>query len=79
MARTERAGRVEVLGVVDDVLTNKTKYDVLMQIVHEVQRPLDDDDGKRILANIKTLRERFEPKLVAKEKGRRSSRAVKAA
>jgi len=58
-----------MLGVVDDVRTNNTKHDTLMQIAHEVRQSLDNEDGQQMLANIRTLRAHFEPE--AKEKASR--------
>jgi site-specific DNA recombinase len=63
------------LGVGDDVRTNNTKHDTLMRIAHEVAQLLRDEDGKQILANIRTLRERFEPKILAKEDASKPRRA----
>jgi len=65
----------DFLGVVDDVRTNDTKRDMVMRIVHEVRQSLSDEDGKEILANIRTLRERFEPETVAKEQALKARRA----
>ena len=67
------------LGVGDDVRTNNTKHDMLMGIAHEVGQLLDDDDGKQIRANIRTLREKFEPEVVALEDAKRVRRAKAAA
>ena len=69
------------VGVVDDVRTNNTKHDTLMQIAHEVRQSLDNEDGQQILTNIWTLRERFEPEVVANENASRSHpvKIVKAA
>lgn len=64
-----------LLGVVDDVRTNRTKYDMLKQIAHEVRQSLDNEDGEKILANIRTLRETFEPEVVAKEDAEHARRA----
>ena len=54
---------------------------MLIRIAHEVGQLLDNEDGKQILANIRTLRERFEPEVVAKEdalKARRTKAAARA-
>lgn len=64
-----------LLGVGDDVRTNHAKYDTLKRIVHEVRQSLDNEEGARILANIRTLRETFEPEVVAKEDAQRVRRA----
>jgi site-specific DNA recombinase len=64
-----------LLGVDDDVRTKHTKYDMLRQIAHEVKQSLDNEEGERILANIRTLRERFEPDAMAKEDAERARRA----
>jgi DNA invertase Pin-like site-specific DNA recombinase len=53
------------LGDVEDVRTFEAKCDEVRQIVNEVRRALDDDEGKRILNNIRILRERFEPDVLA--------------
>ena len=63
------------LGVGDDVRTNHTQYDMLKQIAHDVRLSLDNEDGEEILANIRTLRETFEPEVVAKEDAERARRA----
>jgi len=63
------------LGVGDDVRTNHTQYDMLKRIAHDVRQSLDDEDGEMILANIRTLRETFEPEVVAKEEAERARRA----
>jgi hypothetical protein len=46
-----------------------------MRIVHDVRKLLDDEEGKTILANIRTLREEFEPEGVAKENVLKTRRA----
>ncbi len=66
--RTQCDGVILGLGVVSDVRTNNTKHDTLMRIAHEVGQLLDNEDGKQILANIRTLRERFEPETLVKER-----------
>ncbi len=55
------------LGVIDDVRTNNTKHDMLMRIAHEVGQMLSDQEGKQILANIRMLRERFEPEALVRK------------
>jgi hypothetical protein len=40
---------------------------------------LNDEDGKKILANIRTLREKFEPEVLALEDAKRVRRAKAAA
>jgi DNA invertase Pin-like site-specific DNA recombinase len=66
------------LGVVGDVRTNNTKHDMLMRIAHEVGQMLNNEDGKQILANIRTLRDRFEPEMLANaSKSRRAKAASK--
>jgi site-specific DNA recombinase len=67
------------LGVGDDVRTFNTRCDEVIQIAHEVRRSLDNEDGKRILANMRTLRERFEPEVVAKEDAEQARREKAAA
>jgi hypothetical protein len=47
---------------------------MLKQIAHDVRHSLDNEDGEKILANIKTLREKFEPEIVAKEDAERARR-----
>jgi site-specific DNA recombinase len=63
------------LGVGDDVRTNHTKYDMLRQIAHEVQQSFENEDGEKILANIRTLRKTFEPETVATEEAAHARRA----
>jgi hypothetical protein len=65
--RTPCYGVILKLGVVDDVRTYNTKCDLLLRIAQKVRQSLDNEDGKQILANIRTLRGRFEPEVVAKE------------
>jgi hypothetical protein len=53
------------LGVGDDVRTSRSK---IARLAVKIWRDLRDEDGQRILQNIRLLRERFEPELVAKKK-----------
>lgn len=46
---------------------NNAHYARLMRSAHEVRKSLNNEEGKQILANIRTLRERFEPEVLAKE------------
>ncbi len=64
------------LGVVDDVRTLRGKF---ARLVKRIWRSVQDEDGQRILQNIKALRERFEPEVVAKEDALRYRRAKAAA
>jgi hypothetical protein len=66
------------LGVIDDVRTFNTKYDKVKRVAHEVARSLDNEDGKQILANIRTLRQRFEPEVLAKDEPVKAHRAKSA-
>ena len=65
------------LGVIDDVRTNNTKHDTMMRLSHEVGQMLSEQEGKQILANIRMLRERFEPEALVKKasKHRRATAA----
>jgi site-specific DNA recombinase len=67
-----------LLGDVDDVRTFHTKYDKVIRVAHEVARSLDNEEGQQILANIRTLRQRFEPEVFGKENPlkARSAKAV---
>ena len=55
------------LGVVDDVRTFDAKRDNVLRIANEVRRTLDTDEGRQILQNIRSLRDRFEPEALAKD------------
>jgi site-specific DNA recombinase len=57
-----------LLGVVDDVRTLRGTFAKLSK---RILSALLDEDGQRILKNIRVLRERFEPEVVAKEKASR--------
>jgi hypothetical protein len=52
------------LGVVDDVRTLPGNF---TNLAKEILSALQDEDGQRIIQNIRVLRERFEPEVVAKE------------
>lgn len=52
---------------------------MLMQIAHKVGQLLDDEDGKQVRANIRVLRERFEPEILALQDAERARRAKAAA
>lgn len=52
---------------------------MLMRIAHEVTRMLDDEDGKQILANIRTLRQTLEPEALALQDAERVRQAKAAA
>jgi hypothetical protein len=54
-------------GVDDGVRTNHIKYDMLKRIAHDVRQSLDNEDGEKILANIRTLRETFEPETIVRK------------
>jgi hypothetical protein len=56
-----------LLGIVDDVRTFNTKCDEVRKLVNDVRRALDDDEGKRILKNIKILREWFDQDVLGKQ------------
>jgi hypothetical protein len=43
----------------------------IARLALKVWRDLQNDDGQRILQNIRVLRERFEPEVAAKEKASR--------
>lgn len=47
----------------------------MMRIAHEIRQLIDNEDGKQILANIRTLQEQFEPEIVAKEQASKPRRA----
>jgi hypothetical protein len=64
-----------VLGVVDDVRPLRRKF---ARLAKRIWLSVLDEDGQRILQNIRALRERFEPEVVAKEKASRP-RPAKAA
>jgi DNA invertase Pin-like site-specific DNA recombinase len=61
-----------VLGVVDDVRTLRGKF---ARLAKRIWLSVQDEDGQRILQNIRVLRDRFEPEVVAKEKASRPRRA----
>jgi site-specific DNA recombinase len=63
------------LGVVDDVRTFHTKYDKVRRVAYQIARSLDNEEGKMILANIKLLRQGFEPEILTKEDERKARRA----
>lgn len=48
---------------------------MLKRIAHEARQLLDNEEGEEILANIRTLRETFEPEVVAKEDAEHVRRA----
>lgn len=56
------------LGVDDDFRTLNGKR---AEWAQEVSRELQTEEGEHILQNIKALRQRFEPEVVAKEKASR--------
>ncbi len=56
------------LGVVDDVRTLRGQF---ARMAKRIWLSVQDEDGQRILQNIRVLRERFEPEVVAKEKASR--------
>lgn len=60
------------LGVGDDVRTLRGKF---AKLAKRIWRNVQDEDGQRILQNIRVLRLRFEPEVVAKEKTSRSRQA----
>jgi site-specific DNA recombinase len=64
-----------VLGVVDDVRTSRGRF---ARLAKRIWRDIQDEDGQRILQNIRVLRERFEPERVAKGKLSKSRRAMAA-
>jgi hypothetical protein len=57
-----------LLGVGDDVRTSLGEFS---RLAKRILSALRDDDGQRILKNIRVLRERFEPEVVAKERAAR--------
>ena len=65
--RTPCDGVILGLGVIDDVRTNNTQHDTMMRLSHEVGQMLSDQEGKQILANIRMLRERFEPEALVRK------------
>ena len=50
----------------------------MTKLASEIYQTLDDDEGRLVLNNIKVLRERFEPEVLAKEKAQKC-RLAKAA
>lgn len=60
------------VGVDDDVRTLQSKG---AEWAQDISRELQTEDGQRILHNIKLLRQRFEPEVVAKEEASRSRQA----
>ena len=67
------------LGVVDDVRTlSSALRQEMTKLASEICQTLDDDEGRLVLNNIRVLRERFEPEVLAKEKGQKC-RLAKAA
>jgi hypothetical protein len=56
------------LGVGDDVRTLRGK---ITRMAKGIWHQMQDEDGQRTLQNIRVLRERFEPEVVAKEKSSR--------
>ena len=48
---------------------------MLKQVAHEVRQSLDNEDGDKILADIRTIREKFEPEVVVKEDAQKTRRA----
>jgi site-specific DNA recombinase len=61
-----------LLGVVDDVRTLRGKF---ARLAKRIWRHAQTEEGQLVLHNIKTLRKRFEPEVVAKEKASRPRRA----
>ncbi len=58
-----------LLGVVDDVRTLRVHFAGLAKILFEYAQT---EEGQCVFHNIRTLRNRFEPEVVAKEKASRS-------
>jgi hypothetical protein len=63
-------------GVVDDVRILRGK---VARLALKVWRSVQDEDGQRILQNIRVLRQRFEPDVVAKEEAAKKPRRAKVA
>lgn len=61
-----------MLGVVDDVRTLRGNF---AKLAKRLLSTFQNEDGKLILHNIRVLRERFEPEVVAKEKASRPRQA----
>lgn len=63
-----------MLGVDQDAKTLDTKR---AEWAQELLRELQTEDGEHILYNIKLLRQRFEPEVVAKEKASHSGQGTR--
>jgi hypothetical protein len=63
------------LGVGDDVRTFNTKKYIVPKLVMEITQALKSDEGREILKNIRTLRQRFEPEVMAKEDAAKARKA----
>jgi len=64
-----------LLGVVDDVRTSRCRF---ARWAKSISIELQGEEGKEILRNIKTIRQHFEPEVVAKEDAEKA-RKLKAA
>jgi hypothetical protein len=65
-------------GLVDDVRTFNTRCDQVRQIITDVRDALKTEEGELVLRNIRALRRKFEPEVMA-ERDAEDARRAKAA